>query len=250
MKSNTRKLLQLGCYITILSLICLALSACLQPIGKRTRGGDGGTLPRYHVWGLLNEMDSEETGYAMYTYVLFPRRLDFSAGVEPETRERYKTLLDSIVASTLGTEEADQLPKEETNLFYIPAIGGGKKPGLENYNSTLAMRYLLILSRLARDSNRTLAERLSVRPGPFLISTLKPLGEIGKDQADLLYTDLSGTNPAAMVEIVAAYKRRISIQDVKEIERFWPLRLALLNLILNADDNVKLVKVALAEWKP
>jgi hypothetical protein len=53
-----------------------------------------------------------------------------------------------------------------------------------------------------------------------------------------------------MAEIVAAYKRRISSKSVNKVERFWPLRLALLNIVLNADDNVKLVKVAMAEWLP
>ncbi|MGB5620490.1 MAG: hypothetical protein WBM78_26855, partial [Desulfobacterales bacterium] len=58
------------------------------------------------------------------------------------------------------------------------------------------------------------------------------------------------TNPAAMAEIVAAYKQRITGSSVNRVESFWPLRLALLNIVLNADDNVKLVKAAMAEWTP
>ena len=107
-----------------------------------------------------------------------------------------------------------------------------------------------MLSKMIKHDNPNLADLLTDRPGPFLISTLMPIGEIGKDQTDLLYTDLSTTNPAAMAEIVAAYKRRISSKSVNKVEHFWPLRLALLNIVLNADDNVKLVKVALAEWLP
>ena len=227
----------------------LALLACAQP-PSGTRQGGNGTPPRLHAWELLTEMDSEKADFALYTYVLFGRRLDSQARIESDTRERYQSLLDAIVASTLRTSEIDKLPKEETNIFYIPAIAAGKKPSLNNYNAILSMRYVRIFGQLVKNNNPDLSARLTTNPGPFLISTLMPIGEIGTDQTDLLYTDLSTTNPAAMAEIVSAYKQRITSSSVNRVENFWPLRLALLNIVLNADDNVKLVKAALAEWTP
>jgi len=253
MKRRTNRILQRIYYISIIGGMSLFLFACVNQPGSQVppgSRGDGGTPPSLHAWELLTEMDSEEDGFAMYTYVLFGRRLDFPAGIDSATKERYNSLLNTIVVSTLRTSEIGKLPKEETNLFYIPAIAAGKKPSLNNYNAVLAMRYIIMLSKMVKHDNPKLADLLTDRPGPFLISTLMPIGEIGKDQTDLLYTDLSTTNPAAMAEIVAAYKRRISSKSVTKVEHFWPLRLALLNIVLNADDNVKLVKVALAEWLP
>lgn len=254
MHCSINKVLQTVSHIIFLTLMSLIILTCAQQPGAKqpsgTRQGGNGTPPSWHAWELLTEMDSEKADFAMYTYVLFGRRLDIQASIESGTRERYQSLLDAIVVSTPRTSDTDELPKEETNIFYIPALAAGKEPSLKNYDTILAMRYVRMLSILVKNNNPKLSARLTTNPGPFLISTLMPIGEIGTDQTDLLYTDLSTTNPAAMAEIVAAYKQRITGSSVNRVESFWPLRLALLNIVLNADDNVKLVKAAMAEWTP
>ena len=248
------KIVQTVSHVVLLTLMSLAILACAQQEGAKhptgTRRSANGTPPSWHAWQLLTEMDSEKADFALYTYVLFGRRLDMQARIESDTRERYQSLLDAIVVSTPRTSENDELPKEETNIFYIPALAAGKEPSLKNYDTVLAMRYVRMLSILVKNDNPELSARLTTNPGPFLISTLMPIGEIGTDQTDLLYTDLSTTNPAAMAEIVSAYKLRVTGSRVNRVESFWPLRFALLNIVLNADDNVKLVKAALAEWTP
>lgn len=254
MHRSINKSLRTVSYIIILTLMSLAILDCAQQPGPKhppgTRQGEKGTPPSLHAWELLTEMDSEKADFALYTYVLFGRRLDIQASIESDTRVRYQSLLDAIVVSTPRTSETDKIPREETNIFYIPAVAAGKEPSLNNYDTILAMRYVRMLSKLVKIDNPKLSARLTTNPGPFLISTLMPVGEIGTDQTELLYTDLSATNPAAMAEVVAAYKQRIISRSVNRAERFWPLRLALLNIVLNADDNVKLVKAALAEWTP
>ena len=252
--SSKNKIVQMVSYFIFLALMSLVILACAQQPGAKhpsgTRQGVKGTPPSWHAWELLTEMDSEKADFALYTYVLFGRRLDVQARIESDTRERYQSLLDAIVVSTPKTSEIDEIPKEETNIFYIPALAAGKEPSLKNYDAVLAMRYVRMLSILVKKDNPELSVRLTTHPGPFLISTLMPVGKIGNDQTDLLYTDLSTTNPAAMAEIVSAYKQRITSSSVNRVESFWPLRLALLSIVLNADDNVKLVKAALAEWTP
>ncbi len=232
-----------------IALSCLILAACPPP-GPITRGD--GDVPRQHLWALLTEMDGEEQGYGMYTYVLFNRRLDVP-DIDEETLSRYRSLLKALAGSTLGKKEAGELSREEmgdTNLFYVPSVVEGKKPSIEIYNTVLSMRYLMMGSRLVRDDNPEVADRLTTRPGPFLLSSLKPMGKIGSSHTPLLYADLSITNSAAMPEVVSAYKRRISRSEVGETERFAPVRLALLNLVLNADDNVRVVRAAMKEWIP
>lgn len=240
-----------GYGLLMFSGLALIIFSCApRTLPSPTRGNDGGLNPSYHAWRLLPKMDSEEPGYAMYTYVLFARRHNYLQGVNPQTKERYESLLGAIAGTTMKAEKTTQFPKEETNLFCIPAVFMGKKPSLPNYNVDIAMRYLSMLGKMLKEDNYELADRLMTQPGPFLISTLKPINVINEMKTPLLYTDLSGTNPAAMGEVVAAYKRRVTGRALTDVENFYPLRLALLNLILNADDNVKLVKVALAEWIP
>ena len=212
---------------------------------------DGSRVER-HAWDLLTRMDGEESGFGMYTYVLFARRADQS-GLPPEVAQRYEQILQAIAGTTLNLPElGDMTPqeKEETNLLYVPGLALEKGLTPANYNSTLALRYLAELGRLFRVPHPQLAERLEGQPGPFLISLLQPVGQIGSEPVPMLYADLSTTNPAAMGEVVAAYKVRIVGDGMSTDARFASLRLKLLNLILDADDNLRLVKVALADWLP
>jgi hypothetical protein len=235
-----------------LIILTLGLWAIVAGCPQRplTRQGQATRTPEFHTWDLLTRMNAEQNGYAMYTYVLFGRRLDIPGGIQAATRQRYESLLDAIVGSTLKQSEARNLPREETNDFYIPSFAAGEKPSLANYDVSLSLRYLAAIGILLSSENPRLAERLTTEPGPFLVSTLKPIGQIRTEKAPLLYADLSSTNDAAMPEIIAAYKTRLAQTTVSGMERFAPLRLALLNLILDTDQNLRLVKVAVAQWQP
>ena len=90
-----------------------------------------------------------------------------------------------------------------------------------------------------------ISDRLARREGPFLVTTPEPLEDMESKRWVMLYADLSTTNAAAMEEIVAAYKQKVE-KGIREIERFRSLRLALLDLILDADDNIKIVQEAVA----
>ena len=120
---------------------------------------------------------------------------------------------------------------------------------MADYNSSLARSYISRLSVMIKEDNEFIG-RFTTKPGPFLVSTLYPLGRITQGIFSLLYADLSEANPAAINEIVRAYKSHISNETVDGIERFNPLRLILLNLLLNFDDDLKIVRVAAADWLP
>jgi hypothetical protein len=209
-----------------------------------TRGDNGG--PKQHLWQPLTRMSSEEKGFGMYTYVLFGRKLKPIARLERETLDRYESLLNAIHVSTLSTAEGGDFDKAETNVFLIPVKAEVTEPTRYNYNDILSLRCIALSSAMVRDVAPTLSDRLATGEGPFLISTQEPLGEMKKERVVLLYADLSTTNSAAMAEIVGAYKRRIG-KGIHSIERFRSLRLALLDFILDADDNIKIVKTALAQ---
>lgn len=207
--------------------------------------------PRFHVWDMLVQEGDETLKYGMYTYVLFGRRVESLSEQDPEISLRYKYLLNAIIGSTDTVSEA-RTNRAESNIFYIPSkkIFWAETFMLADYNSSLARSYISRLSVMIKEDNEFIG-RFTTKPGPFLVSTLYPLGRITQENFPLLYADLSEANPAAITEIVQAYKRHIiSKGTVDGIERFNPLRLMLLNWFLNFDDDLKIVRVAAADWLP
>lgn len=206
-------------------------------------------IPIRHVWDTLRYEGCEKKGYGMYTYVLFGRRVDNLASVSPEIAKRYENLLYAIISSTPTTREARHLMKGRSNIFYIPSkvnLGAGKF-SLKDYNSSLAMSYIARLADMIKN-NTKLVERFDTRPGPFLISVRYRLGKISKGNF-MLYADLSECHQAAIEEIVVAYKNHITTEGVNTIEEFDSLRLKILNFILFADEDLKVVRAEAAEWQ-
>lgn len=204
--------------------------------------------PKFHVWDMLAQEGNETLNYEMYTYVLFGRRVKSLSAQDPEISLRYEYLLNAITVSTDTVGEA-RTSRAESNIFYIPSkkTFRDKTFRLADYDSSLARIYISRLSVMIKEDNK-LTERFTMKPGPFLVSTLYPLGRITQGNFPLLYADLSEANPAAITEIVQAYKRHISKETVDDIERFNPLRLMLLSWFLNSDDDLKIVRVAAADW--
>ncbi len=243
MKWHRRRSYKPVLYILLLAGLLVVFWGC-SGTGPIRRGETGG--PRQHLWQPLLTMFSEEKDFGMYTYVLFGRKLKPMARLGSETLDRYESLLKAIHVSTLSIAEGGEFEKAETNVFLIPLTAEVTEPTRHNYHAILSLRYLALTSAMVKDIAPTLTDRLSTGEGPFLISTLEPLGEIKKEGVVLLYADLSTTNSAAMAEIVGAYKRRVG-KGIRAVERFRSLRLALLDFILDADDNIKIVKTALAQ---
>jgi len=168
-------------------------------------------VPHYHVYDFLTKFDGEQQGYGMYTYVLFGRNVGTEAPALPrDVATRYQALLDAIESFTATRDAAKQadIPKQTINLFYIPVKDTARRPTLDSYNSTLATVYLSV-ARGGIAADRRFAPKIDTGAGPFLISSLRPLNQV-RTPAPMLFADLSATNPAAMGEVVAAYKQRLS----------------------------------------
>lgn len=206
----------------------------------------GPSLPRSHLWDQLYEEGEEEKGYGMYTYVLVNR----PSGITSKTPawERYHSLIDAIKKSTPLADNFNDYPKEDFNLFLIPTISDSatEESADQKLNAILSSR---ILTGIAiQTDDQSFRQRLNNNPGPFLVSSLEPISTRESGQVDLLYLDLTSTNPAAMPEVVSAYKQRITSDEIDGVQRFHSIRLALLDLILDTDDHIKIVKTASAKW--
>ena len=213
--------------------------------------------PTDHAWRPFSDAGDEAEGYAMYTYVLFGAALDDS--LPAPVLERYRAVLSAIIGETSTVEEAlgtvtDEEERArrlaELNVFLIPA---GRTPeyagDLEAYDAPLARRYLSELARLQRRHGGE-GRALLDSPGPFFVSVAWPLRRAAVAEGGyLLFADLSTLNPAAVRELVHAYKGWLIDPSRGEEERFASLRLKLLDALLDADDLLTLIRTAAADWR-
>ncbi len=223
----------------------------LHDIGRGISGvilgtpGPGAELsigpPSFHLWDALRQEGDEKHGYGMYTYVLFGWKIDNPAN-DPETAERYKKLLDAITSKTPNLSTGKDLNKKEVNLFCIPSKKDYKdgKFNLEHYNFNIAQRIILRFAAMIKDHKR-MFERITTRSGPFLITIAHPLDSYTEGHFPLLYADLSESNPAAILETVMTYKKYIISKKIDTEEEFHPIKLILLNFILDTNRNLLIV---------
>jgi predicted small lipoprotein YifL len=189
----------------------------------------------YHVYQRIAAYGSELSGYGMYTYVLFPRKAPTGSALA----ERYRQLTAAIEKTTLTPAEAQAagfLPAEG-NLFCLPDGNGSARLVLS----------LRLLNHLRQASAAARALLPIDRPGPFLISLPVPVRQIS-GEVPMLVADLSHAHVDAFPEIVVTYKQRLRGGGIDKTASFRSLRLTLLSLLLVANDDLSLVKVALAAW--
>ncbi|MBT3878540.1 MAG: hypothetical protein HON76_02985 [Candidatus Scalindua sp.] len=246
-------------YLSALLLVVL-LAGC------RTGEEPVADIPEFYSWDEITKEDKEDTGYGLYTYVLSGQGVNNLDALDPDTRERFFSLLDAVIGSADygGDAGGNQVEKGLSHVFYLPAQIYFKATGLkpkaqyyarEIYDSILSTYLLTALRRGIEDTE--LRQRFTAGPGPFLISTVQPIGQYldkgfsrnftahQKTATIMLYADLSKTNSAAMKEIVSTYKRYVTEETNNEAEVLKPLRLSLLNVILNVDNNLKIAKITL-----
>ena len=200
--------------------------------------GDGfrGSVPiNYDVYANMLRIGDESLGYALYTYVLTPNQAEAGSHIDI----RYKQLRHEITSTTLTEKASAYFPKRESNIFYLPG-------GSAYQRHTLSLQ---LISHLHSRSHDKIKELLPISsPGPFLVSIQHPMLGMNK-HTNLLIADLSSTNKSAFPEVIAAYKQRLKHDGIKDIEYFESLRLSLLNHIFNVNDNLHLVRNALADWQ-
>lgn len=193
--------------------------------------------------------DEKNLSYGMYTYVLFGLRVDDLSTTNPDVAERYKELLSAIegIPTIPEAKKAPNFSPEESNLFCIPSKKkhDGNKFTLDDYNSELAKSYIVQLCSIIEDKN--LVQRFNSKPGPFLISTPYPLHESIQAGFPFLYADLSESKTPAIKEIIYAYRNYAITEKIDKVEKFYRLRLILLNWILIAEENLKIAQAAAGE---
>lgn len=194
-------------------------------------------LPKSHLWEYLSTIGDEPKDYALYTYVLYGRKDNNS-----DHYRKSSQLINIIQWSTQSTEnysEHGDFDKTAFNLFLIPDW---------ELDIQLSKSILTHLSIISQDAG---FQKSLLNPGPFLISVKTPISLTNRSKkSDLLYVDLSTSNGAAMEEIVLSYKTRLTEVTIQGTDRFKSIKLALLDIILDADDYIQIVKTAYADLLP
>lgn len=146
----------------------------------------------------------ESDGYGLYSYLLL--------GAPPTagSRERFLKAIEafwSVVPAIAALEQ--YVPKTELNVAYLPVTGAADATVsaewiLDHYDHARARSLLRFLPGANRD-------------GPYLLSTLKPLGATGLPE-QFLFQDLSSVPP----HLAAAWVKEFLNQAAQE--RFWNQR--------------------------
>lgn len=149
-------------------------------------------------------------GYGIYTFVLF------GAGVErlPEADlARARELLRLIETyAGVGPPEAS-LPSGEAHVFLVPVDAElGAAPLFSQVAIDLAERMRRsLMQTLPRHGQATLAKRLELGTGPFLVASLAPNLVPRGASTPLLIADLSGLGIEHLYSIVDAFDRPIPV---------------------------------------
>jgi hypothetical protein len=242
-----------------------ALDNFFQEIDAKSKEAlaQGPKPPKYHRWKTLRSNDfHQEYGYGLYTYVLFNREPIICVD-SPDICDRYEKILSAILGSTPSEKKAKlRVSNNEVNIFYIPSHEPDEtfsKDPIKYYAFETSMGILEVIGDMLRRHEDLVGH--FKRAGPFLITTGEPIfmdtnykyqeGIESKDsKIPVLFTDLSDTAPELMSEFMRVYKNYITSKPVDKVKNFYPLRLKIMNTALILDDNLKIIKTALAEWLP
>lgn len=218
----------------------------------------------YHVWRPLSHSPAEAwlaPRVKMYTYVLFNSPVSSTTTLqyqEQRARQRLMMLLGSIgrAEDRADTVENQSLNLQATNLFLIPSnIEMLSTAHIENYSLPLSRQYLAYFGA-ALATNKKLHQKLH-QQGPFLLSTLKPIGEILKLDAKgtsyqvdttqpILLVDMTSAHEKSIVEVVRTFKNQVAEDSFTGIKAFEPMRLKLVSLLLKLNDAIPVVNTAVA----
>lgn len=188
------------------SIDCIVRVIVRRDAGPRAFGG--GQPARETGSALLATGATETEGYGLYSYLLL------GAPPEPSARERYLKTIEALwkmIPEIAGLEQL--IERQALNVAYVPVRGAPPASVsadwiLANYDYARARSVLRHLPGPARD-------------GPYIVSTLRPLGPAGGAalaSGQYLFQDLTAVPPV----LVASWVKEFLNQAAQE--RFWDER--------------------------
>jgi hypothetical protein len=180
----------------------------VRVVVRRDAGSRGpGDPARETGWSFLLPATSEPPGYGLYTYLLL--------GAPPGegARERHRKVVEAYLELVPALVELERyVPRASLNVAYLPVrMSPGETVSadrvLDRYDHARARSLLRLLPGDRRD-------------GPYLVSTLTPLGAAVNAPSRYLVQDLSAVPP----HLATTWVKEFLNQTAQE--RFWEERTA------------------------
>lgn len=144
----------------------------------------GGAGNRVTSRSLLGESSHEESGYGLYSYILF------GAPPNDANRDRYLAVLSSFIKLPSTEDMVKHISRKQLNVTYLPVKGEQDSSSSDALLG--AYDYARAAALLARISCK--GHEVPCGPllaGPYIISTTKPLSNQASLSEHFLYQDLS-----------------------------------------------------------
>jgi len=186
---------------------------------------------KLEYWAPLIAKQAQPPQSGLYTYLLFGYDPQ-SKKVKALVRDRYAATLNAVTNPDTDIKQLkkNELPinkQKNSHLFLVPCKSKSDCQKIESYNSELSRTILHAVSNsLSKDSKRkTLANTLQSSPGPFFISSIRPLIEYTTgDRPNLIFIDFSSLPLLCIQTTVRLYRQQfqqksIDINEVNDLSK-------------------------------
>ena len=229
------------CYIiTIISIEDFSIINSGRIVGNNSVMDGCGSLINIseHKYKRINTITQIKELKSMKTYLLLPNNISNSYH-KSKKYKRYEKVLNLIQELPKYNENIFKLNDKKINKFILLA----KEKTLDdepitpqNYNYKLSNQIISIM-----ENNSTLSFK---GEGPFLATTM--INIITDKNITYLYIDLSEFNNSAIDEIINSYKQHLIDKGNSDFTILEKLKYKILALLTNANDNIHIVKSAVA----
>ncbi len=199
---------------------------------------------RSHVYTVINkEDDLKKLDYTL-SYVLFPKNLSGHSNKITASYKRYVEVLEQIQElrkidkGNVMVAKSSRFPRTDNHFVLFKKGEEKSRVTVENYNYEFSYKVLDFFQE--KYPNVRFDEE-----GPYIITTASNVMN-GAKNFSFLYINLSNFNNSAIREAIESYKKRLVDKGNSDIEKLEGWRYSLLAALTNFNDDIHLVRSAMA----
>jgi hypothetical protein len=185
----------------------------------------------------LYSLNSERTGFGLYTYAL----------ITPGNSDRAYAFINTITTFTPHVSEFSDDDTNKINAIYIPTFRQSDANKFEDkYNFELSRRILLLICLIHSEDISHICKG-SLSDGPYLFTYARPIDKTKQLSPPILFVDLSNVHQQAFATFLDAYKQQIKREDITDGAKINSLSIKILSITLTARDWMPSIERAVAD---
>ena len=198
---------------------------------------------RSHVYTVIDkEDDLKKLAYTL-SYVVFPRNISGHSSKGTDIYKRYVQVLEQVqelrkINKSNVVAKSSAFPRTDNHFVLFKKGEDKSKVTIENYNYALSYKVLDFFQEKYPDVSFD-------DEGPYIITTARNVMN-GAENFSFLYMNLSKFNNSAIREAIESYKKRLVQKGNTDIERLEGWRYSLLAVLTNFNDDIHIVRSAMA----